>query len=1257
MKLNPESQAIINKLNESQTVSATRTKVGPFNQIAKDVLLIIIENYEVLNSLPGESRAKKFLEHYKSIQKRGVTDSAKAKQAEGIEKQQGGTTQGNSEQSKWYIHSIECHSIRGIASYRETFPFSFEGKSNLVYGPNGSGKSSLLGAVIWAFTDITITDASDNEQKTDIHQKTTGTKKGRRVRSDWPLISTLPESNDIGSIVPDSWVRVELKTKDQSKTLHIERSLVNGLKAGFDANAMKSCQDLAEYGIKPLDLQISLIAPTVLSRNTLDNASDVIKILSMILGFDLLTDIGRLAALIGTNRTRYANDKQADINLNWSSLQDKLPHLADPLAEQSPIREKLQDILVKKKPTLKDLNGTNILIQEEIDAANKNVAEILDVDSKDKGSIEGLADKLIEAIAYLEKDFEVIFPSFAEVQYNAEQHDNKTITEIEECFTAFCAQARKRIQQRIDWWKREKEEGSKLSLKLRASNDYNIEKMLCPVCDQSIKDLPLKDELANLKSLDPELQRELKDFFNDLLSELKIIIPDSIANVSQSSPPKRILSDWTNIKNSMDKRLNGIVNSYEPTIQSLCGTLDDISVVPPVSFDEDDVEFIAESATFVGACTDSLKAIAILKWGDANFAKTKKRLEQLLSSSEESSLKGVLSKSKTKAVDVKPLNTIKAQLGDIIKLRETIAALEDEHELIEKLETPIDEIKKLSDYALERTEEVFNEIKVVSDKNWRLMYPESPTGLTPSKLVLERGKTVEPFLSKQDYEVAGKYFANAGLQRSIALSFLCALIEKDDGASFVLFDDPILSLDEDHRERWSHRILNPIMADRQVILTTHQELFVTNCGQDFLDGRIIRLNRRAKNQRLSAEPGYLIEQAEYWLDRKWEYANDLLYQYVEYLLETLDSYSPVTFFNKDRIKDSFEAYKNLPDGNPLNSKKKSTIVNVLTQCFTDDVFRKRHLSTGHQVTEPMTADTLAKLKDLDHKAFRIELARLKKLREKEIKDTVIKKSVGKDENVLKIDFNDWGTIPIIGRAAARPESWVIDEAENVTKVALPKFACAHVTGHTFDPVARCGQCILLSDSSIIPVDNDLVVAESTDQKRYLRRVSFVDEVAYLCSINPLRTTAPLQLEKTTVSLNRVVGVLYEPCKNCKAESSNGNEWHPCKNIDPSYFADKKLISVEGDSMEPIARKGQKVLVTKGMPPAQCGIESGGLAVIETDVESVGNEIKRVYPKKDSWILTSANPLELYTPDIIPIAKIKRVWPLKGVLFEVAESLF
>ena len=70
-----------------------------------------------------------------------------------------------------------------------------------------------------------------------------------------------------------------------------------------------------------------------------------------------------------------------------------------------------------------------------------------------------------------------------------------------------------------------------------------------------------------------------------------------------------------------------------------------------------------------------------------------------------------------------------------------------------------------------------------------------------------------------------------------------------------------------------------------------------------------------------------------------------------------------------------------------------------------------------------------------------------------------------------------------------------------------------------------------------------------------------------------------------------------------------------------------------------------------MSPRDCTIESGGLAVIETDDQSVGNEIKRVYPETNKWILVSANPLEAYTPDIIPIEKIKKIWPLKGVIFE------
>lgn len=299
----------------------------------------------------------------------------------------------------------------------------------------------------------------------------------------------------------------------------------------------------------------------------------------------------------------------------------------------------------------------------------------------------------------------------------------------------------------------------------------------------------------------------------------------------------------------------------------------------------------------------------------------------------------------------------------------------------------------------------------------------------------------------------------------------------------------------------------------------------------------------------------------------------------------------------------------------------------------------------------MTIDAYKKLKNLDEGVFRIELGRLKRLRAKELKGNIIE-GIGK---ALNIAFNNSSNIFVIGRAAARGESWIIEDTEQETKQVLQYYGCVHVTGNSFDPVARCGQCILLLDSDNMLVDGDLVVSETIEQKKYLRRISYDDENAFLYSINPLKIIAPVQFNKSTLTLHKVVGVIYKPCNRCNAKSINGNEWHPCDNINPSYFDKIKIVTVEGNSMEPIARKGQKVLVEQGMVPKDCKIESGGLAVIETDDNSIGNEIKRVYPKKDTWILVSTNPLEPYTPDIIPIAKIKKVWPLKGVIFEIDEN--
>ncbi|MEK0337357.1 MAG: hypothetical protein QQN41_07980, partial [Nitrosopumilus sp.] len=694
-------------------------------------------------------------------------------------------------------------------------------------------------------------------------------------------------------------------------------------------------------------------------------------------------------------------------------------------------------------------------------------------------------------------------------------------------FEAFYQESQRKIKLRIDWWEKVNKDGSKLELKLRASLDYDIEKMECPVCDQSIKNLPVKVELEKLKTLDQELQRELKDFFKDLFEELKKIVPDDIKNISQSLPSERILADWDKMKDALDDRLQGVVSKYEPKIQSLCKTFDDISFESVVFFDEEDAELLTASDIFIKTCNDFLKAIEILKWGNINFESIKKQLQKLITSSEETSLLEVLSKGKSKASDIRPLNIIKTQLCEIIKLRETIATLDAEHKLIEGLKSPIDEIKKLSAFALEKTTEVFNKIKTVSDKNWKLLYYESPTGLIPSKLVLERGKKIEPFLSKQNYEVVGKYFANSGLQRSIALSFLCALIEEHDGGiSFVLFDDPILSLDEDHRENWADEILAPLIESGvQAILATHQGQFVKNCSHDFKSGNIIEFNPRDWKRPLSWQLGGALNRAKDSLDSNWKATPNLLRKYCEHILMTFQAYCEDDFYNPQNLSTSIQRYKHLEKPNPLVSPQRDQIVSAFEKQEISRVLDPgSHNLTEDDLTKPMVSKCFDLIKKGIKGNFKSELSRLKRLRRRKIDGKIIQATL---PNIATFTFNKPLQIKHIGRAAARPESWVVDAAEQETNEVIQNFACVHVTGHTLDPVARCGQCVLLSDSDDMPADGDLVVGESSEQEKYLRRISFNEESAFLYSINPLKITAPLQVERKMLSLHRVIGVLYD----------------------------------------------------------------------------------------------------------------------------------
>ena len=94
----------------------------------------------------------------------------------------------------------------------------------------------------------------------------------------------------------------------------------------------------------------------------------------------------------------------------------------------------------------------------------------------------------------------------------------------------------------------------------------------------------------------------------------------------------------------------------------------------------------------------------------------------------------------------------------------------------------------------------------------------------------------------------------------------------------------------------------------------------------------------------------------------------------------------------------------------------------------------------------------------------------------------------------------------------------------------------------------------------------------------------------------------------------------------------------------------KAIKVVGDSLAPIARDRQKVLVDESLSNVTA-CPNGDLAVVEFSDNGVGNVIKQVFRNSPQWAFVSPNPVDRLPPIIVPPTDIRGIWPLRGVLFD------
>lgn len=1262
MKLSPQSEEIINKLLNGEKVNSGDLTIGPLDPNDAICLEILLENNNEMNELTGADRARKFLEHYKS----NLAKIKKEQAENGRDKKLSSVNSAkilpikSSNLHGWRIVELQASSYRGLAPFGTQVVFPFEGKSNLIFGTNGSGKSSLIGALIWVFTNTTLTDADEENEIANVHEQDKGTIKGKKLR-EWPICITLP-GKEIKNCSPKGFVSLKMISTQDETILWLRRSYPGVLEKSSDEKVWSPCGKLGELGIIPLDVQLSLIAPIYFGRRRVEDIKEAKDILSLILGYEDLVNIGNLAANVAKNRTVLKNSEQKDVDKWKNEIEENFKELLPELGANDPIHNSLKILAAEKHLTEVKIEAVGKEINDEIEVAEGNIAKAIGIEEEPGEKLDGIGDSLTIVVEKLKRKFSEIFPSTAKIKLSSvlpplgSKSPEEQLIELETSLKTYITNTQDKVKQRLELWKKEIVKNSKVTLFLYVASFYDPETSICPVCDQPIKKLEVKDQLYQLKIVPPELRKELKEIFRTLKDELEALIPPEVRSLGEKLPNNRIENDWASLKDSIPDTFQAVIRKYDKKVESIAKECEaQISQAPKIIPANCPEDFSEDAKDLVEEITNTFAILDILKWSLNSFLVAETKLNSLITADPHDnpdSLMAILFKGKEGADGIQSLNRVKNSLKKIYRLQKDITKTTKDILLLEGMVDPFKQIKNLVSFSETEVKRIFGKTEEAAMENWRTLYPESPSGLIPGNIILDN-KGIEAMLEGKGFRVPSKYFANSGLQRAIALSFYFALLDKHPGGlGFILLDDTILSLDDEHRERWSNQILKPRMDNKQIILTTHQRAFLNNCRFDFSSGRIVELNNRGKNRGISYRPGNRLDRAKEELEKgSYTSAPPELRKYREELLATLDSYSPTPFFNHKNLTHSLTQYELLPDSNPVGGKFMVKITSILRDNVVERVLDPgSHALTEADISQPMVEDCLEKLKSVNRKLIDkidyLDLTRrpARKARELSIQDEVIFPEIPKTARWKeKLDLK------IIGAAAAKPESITIESSESFFEDTLNPGSAVCVSGDTLDPVAKLGQWVILAGEDISVQDGDLAAIQLKDQKRLLRRVWSDGDCWRMESINPINPRPIHSSFKNETAIRKIVGVLYEP--NNPPAISGGSEWHPNDFQVIDVKSTLYCINVEGSSLIPVANPGQRVLIEEGKSIDAITISKGSLAVVETRDGEVGNVIKRIFPGSEAYILSSINPVENFEPIILPIEKIVKIWPLRGVLFE------
>jgi hypothetical protein len=227
-------------------------------------------------------------------------------------------------------------------------------------------------------------------------------------------------------------------------------------------------------------------------------------------------------------------------------------------------------------------------------------------------------------------------------------------------------------------------------------------------------------------------------------------------------------------------------------------------------------------------------------------------------------------------------------------------------------------------------------------------------------------------------------------------------------------------------------------------------------------------------------------------------------------------------------------------------------------------------------------------------------------------------------------------------------------------VELKDHVVFRIVTPTLEPVARPGDFLLVSEHAVLS-PKSLIVALNED-RLLARRLEIAEnhtDVAVLTanSINPRMIAAPVVAKMATLSLRKIVGVIFDYGKWAGGQHGDmelcdcGGEAY----VKAAFSGMQGLVEVSGHSAEPHALDKQFLIIGKPIALSLARSRLEGRPVIAED--SSGSRYFKRYRGADSIVILES--LEIggdFAPIVLAekagaIPHIVEIWPVLGVLFE------